>query len=153
MIISLDITTVNRNSGVVELNSNMPTKKESLFDVSGKEPAKPKLPTIRQYLRENKNVTSPIVASVTVIWFPGNWDNYSVETGKFRTSIAPGHPLYDLLDRDVIAITEASHTGIALSLEDSDGTIRFCETTNYGKWERIGNSGIRFRGDGTNEPS
>ena len=129
----------------------MPTKKESLFDVAGKEPAKPKLPTLRQFLKEEKNAKFPIVATVTLIWFPGNWDNYSIETNKFRASIAPNHPLYKLLDRDVIAITEASDTGIALSVEDRDGTIRFCETTNYGKWERVGNSGVRFKGEHTDE--
>jgi len=124
----------------------MPTKKESLFDVSGKEPPKPKAPTLRQFLKENKDAKYPIVSSIDIIWFPGQWDNYSIETGKFRCSIGANHPLYKLLDRDVITITTGSDTGIALSVEDEDGTIRFCETTNYGKWERIGNAGVRFHG-------
>lgn len=125
----------------------MPTKKESLFDVSGKEPPKPKAPTLRQFLKEKTDDKYPIISPVMLIWFPGQWDNYSIETREFRCSIGAGHPLYKLLDRDVIAITTGSDTGIALSVEDADGTIRFCETTNFGKWERIGNAGVRFSGD------
>lgn len=125
----------------------MPTKTQSLFDVSGKEPVKPKLPTLRQYLKEHSDAKFPIVARITLFWFPGNWDNYSIETTGFRASIAPSHPLYKLLDRDVIAITEGKDTGLALSVQDPEGTIRFCETTNLGRWNRIGNSGIRFEGE------
>lgn len=122
----------------------MPSKQLSLFDVSGKEPPKEKLPTLKQFIKSSSDAKYPIVSTIKLIWFPGTWDNYSIETNHFRCSIGTSHPLYKPLDRDVIKLTEGSDTGIVLSIEDSDGTIRFCETNVYGRWERIGNAGIRF---------
>lgn len=122
----------------------MPAKKPGLFDVSGKEPPKPKAPTLKQFIKEKSDAKYPIISSVTLIWFPGTWDNYSIESNEFRCSIGKNHPLYEPLDRDVIKATEGSDTGIAISVEDSEGTIRFCETNVYGRWERIGNAGVRF---------
>lgn len=123
----------------------MPTKKQSVFDVVGKEPAKAKLPTLRQYIKENPDAKYSLLSRIELIWFPGTWDNYSIETSILRCSIGTNHPLYKPLDESIIAITEKSDTGIILSVEDKEGTIRLCESNVYGKWERIGNAGIRFK--------
>lgn len=125
----------------------MPTKKQSIFQVSGKEPPKEKLPTLKQFIKENPDVSYPQTLVVNLIWFPGQWNNYSIDTNKLRISIGENHPLYSLLDRDVIAITEGSDTALLIVVEDKEGTIRFSESTTYGKWKRIGNAGIRFEGD------
>lgn len=129
----------------------MPTKKPGLFDVAGKEPAKPKAPTLRQYTKEHPNAEYPIYSRVNVIWFPGNWDNYSIETPEFRCSIAPNHPIYSVLDNSIVRILTDTETALLVELTDSEGTIRFCESNVYGKYTRIGNAGYKFQPtDGAN---
>jgi len=122
----------------------MPTKKPGLFDVTGKEPPKPKKPTLKQYLKETTHVTFPVFSLVEIVWFPGNWDNFSIECGLFRVSVGASHPLYKPLDESIVSIATKSDTGILLCLEDTDGTIGFCESTVYGAWKAIGNAGYRF---------
>lgn len=122
----------------------MPSKQLSLFDFEGKEPMPPKKPTLRQYLKEVNNATYPICSTVRVVWFPGNWDNYGIETDLFRVSISPKHPLYAVLDKLVIKAFCESQTAIHVCVTDGDGTIRFGESTLYGAYTRIGAAGIRF---------
>lgn len=122
----------------------MPNKQVSLFDVEGKEPPREKKPTLRQYLKEQTDVKYPISSTIRLVWFPGNWDNYSVETDWFRCSISPKHPLYGVLDKLVIKAFCESQTAIHLVVKDGDGTIGFGESTLYGTYARIGNAGIRF---------
>lgn len=122
----------------------MPTKKPSLFDTPGKEPKKPKKPTLFQYIKQNKDVEYPITAPIETIWFPGNWDNYSVETDKFRASINPNHPLYKALDVNIVKHCEDVPTALLIELQDNEGTICFRESNLYGDWKAIGNAGYRF---------
>lgn len=122
----------------------MPAKQLSLFDVDGKEPPKEKKPTLRQYLKETKDAKYPICSTIRVVWFPGNWDNYSIESDTFRVSISPKHPLYAVLDKLVVKSFCESQTAILVCVKDSDGTVGFCESTLYGAYTRIGGVGIRF---------
>lgn len=122
----------------------MPAKQLSLFDVDGKEPPKEKKPTVRQFLKENKDANYPICSTIRTIWFPGNWDNYSLETDSFRVSIGPKHPLYAILDKLVVKAFCESQTAIHACIKDPDGTIGFGESTLYGAYTRIGGSGLRF---------
>lgn len=122
----------------------MPTKKIGFFDVSGKEPPKEKAPTLTQWLKENKDVQYPFVTPIAVIWLPGNWPNYSIEAGAFRVSISERHPLYAVLESNVVKVFSESETCVLLELMDSQGTIRFCESNVYGKYARLGNAGYRF---------
>lgn len=129
----------------------MPGKQLSLFDVEGKEPPKEKAPTLRQYLKEQKDAKYPISSTIRLVWFPGNWDNYSLETDSFRVSIGPKHPLYAVLDKLVIKAFCESQTAIHVVITDEDGTIRFGESTLYGAYTRIGSAGIRFEETGLSE--
>lgn len=126
----------------------MPAKKLSLFDTPGKEPSKPKAPTLRQFIKENKDVEYPILCQVTTVWLPGNWDNYSLECDKFRVSISSSHPLYKALDQTIVRHCEDVSTALLIELQDSDGTICFRESNLYGDWKRLGNSGYSFSHDG-----
>jgi len=120
----------------------MPTKKPGLFDVKGKEPPKPKAPTLRQFLKESKDATYPIYSPVQVVWFPGRWDNYSLECDAFRVSISPKHTLYAILDRLVVKAFCESQTAIHVVVKDAKGTIGFGESTLYGAYLGIGSSGF-----------
>lgn len=126
----------------------MATKKVSIFDVEGKEPVKPKLPTLNQFTKELKyDGTSELLYRIDTIWFPGQWDNYSVVTTDFRVSIAKNHGVYEALDKGVMQFLDRD-TAILLQLVDPmERAIRFVESTNFGKWRSIGNVGIRFLPD------
>lgn len=122
----------------------MPTKKPSLFDVEGKEPPREKAPTLKQFLKENPDVTYPLYATITTIWFPGNWANYSIETPKFRASVGEHHPLYAVLESSVVKAFGDAESALLLGVMDGEGTIRFSESNLYGRYSRIGNAGYRF---------
>lgn len=122
----------------------MPAKKPSLFEVTGKEPPKPKAPTLRQYLKENTDATYPLIARVNTIWFPGNWENYSIETPEFRCSIGGNHPLFTILENSIVKLLNDSENALLLVVMDNEGTIGFSESNVYGKYARIGNAGYRF---------
>lgn len=122
----------------------MPAKKPSLFEIQGKEPTQPKKPTLRQFIKENPKNAYPIHSRVCVIWYPNTWDNYSIECELFRTSIKPGHPLFEVLDRTITRFCLEEKQGILLSVIDGEGTIGFSECNIYGDWERIGNAGFKF---------
>lgn len=130
----------------------MPTKKPSLFDVEGKEPPKPKAPTLKQFLKGlPKDAEYPIYGRIETIWFPGNWPNYSIETPQFRASISEAHPLFSVLESSDIKTFGDAESAILLVVVDSEGTIRFSESNFYGKYTRIGNAGFRFEPtDGAN---
>lgn len=144
MIICLDIAAVKRNSGFVEFNSNMPTKKPSLFEVSGKEPAKPKAPTLKQFIKQNPDVEYPVYSRIEIVWFPGTWDNYSLETPMFRCSVGSNHPIYSALDNSIVKVLSETQTALLIELTDSDGTIRIAESNVFGQYVAIGNAGYKF---------
>jgi len=122
----------------------MPSKQLSLFDVEGKEPSKPKKPTLRQFIKEQTDAKYPLSSTIRLVWFPGNWDNYSLETDSFRVSIGVSHPLYAVLDKLVIKSFCESQTAIHVVVKDGDGTIGFGESTLYGAYVRVGNAGLKF---------
>lgn len=126
-------------------NVSMPSKKPSIFEVSGKEPKAPKAPTLSQFLKQQNNAVYPIYSLVSVIWYPGNWDNYSLECELFRVSVSPSHPLFEPLDKGITKFCMESKCGILLRVDDGEGTIGLAECTRYGDWNRISNAGFRFK--------
>ena len=122
----------------------MPTKKPGFFEVEGKEPPKPKKPTLYQFIKELKDDDFPKLSRVELLWFPGRWDNYSIETSVYRASITGNHPLYPMLEGNAVKVFESTDTAILLGIRERDGTLFFGESNFFGKYERIGNLGYRF---------
>lgn len=122
----------------------MTAKKPNLFGVTGKEPPKPKKPTLKQFIKELSDDNYPKHYRIETIWFPGNWENYSVETTEFRASIAKPHPLFSVLETTIVKILSESESALLLVLLDSEGTIGFSESNFYGRYSRIGNAGFKF---------
>jgi hypothetical protein len=124
----------------------MPRKNEtpSMFDVEGKEPPKEKAPTLSQWLKERKEEDEyPVYSTVSIIWFPGKWNNYNIECEDFRVTIGERHPLYIPVDKGIIKFTSEG-TGLLVCVKGRDGTISLAPSTVYGNWERLGNAGIKF---------
>jgi hypothetical protein len=122
----------------------MPIKKPSLFEVSGKEPEKPKKPTWKQFVKENPNEEYPVYSRIEVVWFPGQWDNYSLECERFRISISAQHPVYPVLEQRIVATLTDADTALLIRIDDRNGTLGFSESNVYGRYSRIGNAGFKF---------
>lgn len=122
----------------------MPTKKPSLFDFQGSEPKKEKAPTLLQYLKSNADHVFPIVSTIRVIWYPGNWENYSIETDAFRAGITPKHALFEPMEMHLTKRLIDTETALLLSVMDAKGTICFTESSLYGHYSAIGVSGFKF---------
>ena len=119
---------------------------DDIFGIDFVEPVFEKKPTIKQFQKERKDGEhTDNCFRVETIWFPGNWDNYTIETTHFRGNISPNHPLFSALDKLCPRLRERSN-GIVLELKDTtSATFRFVESGEYGKWEPIGNAGVRFK--------
>ena len=122
----------------------MPTKKPTLFEVSGNDAPKEKKPTLRQFIKENSDIPYPYLSGIEIIWFPGQWDNFSIETSAFRASIAPTHGLYKIVDTSIVRILTETNTKLLLAIENTSGELRFVESNVYGTYKPIGNAGFRF---------
>jgi hypothetical protein len=122
----------------------MPVKKPNIFEVSGKEPPKPKKLTLFQYIKENPNAEYPIYSRIETVWFPGKWDNYSLECEHFRVSISPSHTLYELLEGGIVRILTDANAALLIELSDSSGVIGIRESNFYGVYKTVGNAGYRF---------
>ena len=122
----------------------MPTKKQSLFEMSGKEPPKEKLPTLFEFLKQNNELKYPFHSPLRIIWFPGTWNNYSLESNRFRVSIETNHPLYSAIDAGIVRLLEETDTALLIELMDGQGTIGIRESNLYGRYSRIGNAGYKF---------
>lgn len=118
------------------------------FEVSGKAPERPKKPTFKQFIKElPDNETTQLLYRIEVIWLPGQWDNYSVETDCFRYSVAKNHPLYQPIDENVIKWLDRDN-GILFRVDDwKEGIVGLSESQDFTRWERIGNAGVRCRWD------
>jgi len=128
----------------VELNTYMPSKKLSLFGSEYKEPPKEKLPTLLQYLKSTKDVTFPFYSRINYIWLPGSFNNFTLECEKFRCGVSDRNPLYKVLNGSGWGKIITAETAILLSCLDEKGTIRLEESNVYGRYESIGNYGVKF---------
>lgn len=128
----------------VELTPDMPKQSVSIFDTEYKEPPKAKLPTLLQFIKTLPTDAYPLVRRINVMWFPGSYDNYTLETPDFRCQVSTTHPLYPLLDDVGYKIFIGSGSAILINVVDSSGTISLLESNVYGKYSNIGSIGIKF---------
>lgn len=128
----------------IELTNYMPSKKSSLFSGEFKEPPKEKKPTLLQYLKSTKDVEFPLLSTIEYIWLPGTFDNFTLECSKFRVGVTPRNPLYAVLNGSGWGEILSAETAIILHCMDEKGTITLGESNAYGRYESIGNYGVKF---------
>lgn len=122
----------------------MPTKKPSLFGSTFSEPPKEKKPTLLQYLKTTKDVKFPFHSRIDLIWLPGTFNNFTLETELFRCSVTDRNPLYSILNGSGWGTVIDSETALLLCVMDSTGVYTLEESTFYGKYKSIGNLGVKF---------
>lgn len=123
----------------------MPTKKDSLFDTVYEEPPKDKKPTVLQYIKSTKDIEYPLLQRIELVWFPGKFDNYTLETPLFRCQVSSRNPLYTLLEKIGFKVFKESESAILVSIVDERAGIQLAESNVYGKYFDIGNIGLKFQ--------
>jgi hypothetical protein len=117
-----------------------------IFGASFEHGEQKKKPTILQFIKKLPSDISEFESTVEVIWFPGSFDNYTLECEHFRVPISSTHPLYKSLSEGVHQLTQGSST-INVCIQSRDPlSYKLVENTGYvGHWQFIGSdSGTRF---------
>lgn len=124
------------------------TKKDAEVDIFGVdfvEPTFNKKPTLAQYQKERGEDDALDSFRVETIWYPGNWDNYTIETTHFRVNVASDSPLFPAIDKLCPRLRERDNSIVLVLKDRVSRAFRFAEGGEYGKWEAVGNAGVRFR--------
>lgn len=123
----------------------MATKKTSLFGVPTKDVKPEKLPTIGQYIKSTRPDEIQLKGLVELVWFPGKFKNFTLQTEFCRAIITPNHLLYSGLRLYFADIPELP---CEMYLEITDIKQQSYMLTegreHVGYWETIGDSGVRW---------
>ena len=119
----------------------------SLFGVESQDVLPGKLPTISQFIKKNKKPANNIRRPVSLCWIPGKFDNFTLQTDRFRVIINRNHPFYTPL-QEFFANSETAETPMSVEITDWDkGSYMLTENKSRGMWQAIGNSGYRWVND------
>lgn len=125
----------------------MPKRKVDMFEVVADEGERVKLPTLRQWLKEQPQDDFNAYHQVRLIWLPGNWPNYTLETSAFRAIVTDRNPLYAAL-RDGLDSFTTTQRALGLRIVDPKRvTFSLLDFETPGDWFFIGGvSGLRWDG-------
>jgi hypothetical protein len=116
----------------------------SIFGVEAKDVKREKLPTISQYLKRTKKPKSKVARVVDIVWTPGKFDNFTLQTDLFRVIISSKHPFYRGL-QEFFADSSTAETPIGVEITNwDDGSYMLYEPKENGMWQELGNSGYRW---------
>ena len=124
----------------------MPAKKPvELFGVDFKDEPAQKVPTYNQFLKRVGRENATGLYLVNLIWLPGQFDNFTLQTDEFRLIVRSGTKLYAALSN---RLDEWSKGNASMSIdipEGGNGMYRFVETQDAGEWFFVGDgSGLRY---------
>lgn len=114
-----------------------------LFEYEENPTASEKLPTLKQFLAKKGKGKLREMYWVRVIWKPGKWDNFTLETEAFRVRLQPTSGLYGLLKENLDAMID-SDQAIGIKIMDTDGRIGMRPDPSKGTWVPLGDNGYRF---------
>lgn len=117
---------------------------DAMFNRETQSGTRDKLPTLRQFLKSKGNRKIPRSFLVTVIWKPGEWDNFTLETESFRLRVNKGDEMYPLLD-EFTADPKTADVPVAITICDRQkGTWMFIPSEEEGAWSEIGSNGLKW---------
>lgn len=128
----------------------MPRNKQlSLFGTEVDISVPRKKPTLAQYLKEVPTDDKDIESTVRIIWLPGEWKNYTLETDLFRVSIRQEHQFYSLLESQIDEFTKGNQTFRVVVTKRKPISLRLdIDSELTGEWFFIGESiGLKFTAD------
>jgi hypothetical protein len=116
----------------------------TLFGVETQDVKPEKLPTIGQFIKRNKRPKNNVKSIATLVWTPGKFDNFTIQTERFRVIISNKHVFYSALS-EFFANSETAETPIGVEITDWDkGSYMLYEPKISGMWQELGNSGYRW---------
>lgn len=119
----------------------------NLFGVEAKDAKPDKVPTIAQFVKRTKKPKANVKCIVEVVWLPGKFNNFTLQTARFRVIITPKHVFYNPL-REFFANSETAETPIGVEISDwNSGSYMLYEPANKGLWQELGSAGYRWNPD------
>lgn len=116
---------------------------DDLFDVDYQEDKREKLPTLQQYVKLNATAENT-VSDVDIIWYPGKFRNFTIQTGILRASVQPANRLFNPLKSRIDEILTYD-SGISLTITQRKPiSFRLSRNEIIGRWEAIGDAGVKF---------
>lgn len=117
---------------------------KSLASVSVQSDERPKLPTLRQWL---KSVGKGNIAQrhmVTVVWFPNQFPNFTFETEYYKVRVSENNPLFKQL-RAMVTDWYMNEVPVAIAVDQlRDGSFDFVEAEGESvEWSSIGENGYK----------
>lgn len=123
----------------------MPAKKPSLFGVQTKDVKPDKLPTIAQYLKSTKESDVITNCMVDLVWVPGRFKNFTLQTERFRIIITPSNPLFAGIR---MYFADVPQLPCEMWIEITDiklASYMLKEGAEHkGYWDNVGESGFRW---------
>lgn len=118
---------------------------DGLFNTNTQDVKPEKLPTLSQYIKRTAKTKRKSTQRVLLIWLPGKFDNFTLQTELCRVIISPKHPLYGHLRAFNSAGNESNEIGFNLEITDFDkASYMLVPHDRDGSWTAIGESGIRW---------
>lgn len=103
-----------------------------------------KLPTLRQFLKLKGKQKLPNRFTVFLIWLPGKFPNYTLQTEAFRFQIVKDSPLFPILKSAIDEMMDEEKT-IALEITDREtAKVKIHASNEKGAWESLGETGLKF---------
>jgi hypothetical protein len=115
-----------------------------LFGVETKDVKLEKLPTLAQFVKRTKEPKSKPLHVVELVWLPGKFDNFTLQTQYYRIIISSKHPFYRHL-RSFFADSQTAEIPVAVRITDwQQGSYMFEQPKSNGVWRELGVSGYRW---------
>ena len=132
----------------------MPKSKTNTWLEEDYEDKKAKKPTLRQYLKELPKDVKDVKSAVHLVWLPGQWDNYTLQTEDFRVIVSRDHKLYRHLRDNLDAFTKGTQTLDVVVTDRAKVSFRLSvNDEKRGEWFFVGgDAGLKFEADEVSPP-
>lgn len=120
---------------------------DSLFGVVTTDAKPDKLPTFAQFIKSNKQPRNKPTYPIQLVWLPGKFDNFTLQTNAFRVICTPKHALYPHLSK-FFGDSQSAEIGMSITITDWESSEYLLERSKAkGMWQEIGSSGYRWVND------
>lgn len=114
---------------------------KSLLKVSSIGDERPKLPTLRQWLKTQPKELPRTLFSIKFVWLPNIYPNFTFETDEFKVRVGDKSPIYD----DLLVLVDQwckDDDPIAIDLSNEEVLFEFTLLEDYEvKWKTVGENG------------
>lgn len=105
----------------------------------------PKLPTFRQWLKAQGKKKIPQAVLCNLIWTPGKWQNFTLETERFRLRIAEDNPYFAYLKTGIATLSDNDYALFVHPVDRDKGTFTLsAKADEPGVWQPVGENGWKW---------